>query len=55
MHFTDVSYTENEPYNIVDCGKDSPHNGAGKSGDEEPIKVIYEEVIGDFWTAHWTE
>ena len=55
MHFTDVSYTDNEVYNIVDHAKNSPCDGAGKSGDEEPMKVIYEEVTGDFWTPHWTE
>ena len=48
MYFTDVSYTENEAYNIVDHAKNSPRNGAGKSGDEEPMNVIHEEVTGDF-------
>ena len=42
--FTDVSFTENEAYNIVDNAKKFPCDGAGTSGDEKQIKDVYEEV-----------
>ena len=44
IHFTDVSYTENEAYNIVDHAKKCPCYGAGKSGDEKQMKDVYEEL-----------
>ena len=55
IHFTDVSYTENEAYNIVDHAKKFPCGGAGTSGDEKQMKEVYEEVyIWCFWTFQWT-
>ena len=42
--FTDVSYTENEAYNIVDHAKKFPCGGVSTSGDEEQTKDVYEEV-----------
>ena len=41
---TDVSYTENKAYNIVDHAKKFPCDGAGTSGDEEQTKKVYEEI-----------
>ena len=44
IHFTDVSYTENEAYNIVNHAKKFSCNGAGTSGEEEQMKDVYEDV-----------
>ena len=56
VHFTDVSYTGNEAYNVVDHVNKFPCDGAGTSGDEEQMKDVYEEVyIWCFLTLHWTE
>ena len=51
---TDVSYTENKAYNIVDHAKKVPCDEAG--GDDEQTKDVYEEIyIWCFWTLYRTE
>ena len=44
IHFTDVCYTGNEAYNIVDHAEKFSCSGAGTSGDKEQTKEVYEEV-----------
>ena len=44
IHFTDVSYTENEVYSVVDHANKIQCDGAGTSGDEEQMKDADEEI-----------
>ena len=44
IHFTNVSFTENEAYNIVDHAEKFPCDGPGTSGDEKQAKDVYEEI-----------
>ena len=44
IQFTDVSYTKNEAYNIVDQAKKFPCDGAGTSCDEDQTKDVYEDL-----------
>ena len=43
-HFTDLCYTENEAYNIVDHNKTFTCDKGGTSGDEKQMKDVYEDV-----------
>ena len=50
LYSTDVCYTENDAYIIVDHGEKCQPGGENASADKEPNKAIYEEVSKEFWT-----
>ena len=48
VNSTEVCYTVNEAYNIVDHGRKPPCSGEDTSGDKQQMKVIYEEISDVF-------
>ena len=55
IHFSDVSYTANEAYDIANHGEDFPCGGDGTFDNKEQMKAIYEVVSDDYWTPQWIE